>query len=101
MMSPVVASGRSKERVAVTLKEDCPVTEEPLAPIDLAPPAVFVGIFNSVNILPSLLALTVNWVCPSKVILMEDPGLKPEPRTVIDVPGGPLEGEILKEDLMT
>lgn len=101
MMSPVVASGRSKERVAVTLKEDCPVTEEPLAPIDLAPPAVFDGMSKSVNILPSLLALTVNWVCPSRVILMEDPGLNPEPRTVTEVPGGPLEGEILKEDLMT
>jgi len=35
------------------------------------------------------------------VILMEDPGLKPEPRTVTEVPGGPLEGVILKEDFMT
>ena len=60
MMSPGVASDRSSERVAVTLKEDCPVTEELLAPIDLTPPAIFVGMFKSVNILPSLLALTVD-----------------------------------------
>ena len=58
--SPVVASDRSKERVAVTLKEACPVTEDPLAAMNLAPPAAFDGMFRSVNILPSWLALTVN-----------------------------------------
>ncbi len=83
------------------MKEACPVMEELVAPIDLAPPAVFDGMLRFVNILPSLLALTVNWVRPSRVISTEDPGLKPEPRTVTEVPGGPLEGVILKEDFMT
>ncbi len=92
MLSPVTTSDRSKERVAVTVKEACPVIEELVAAMDLAPPDVFEGM---------LLALTVDWVCPSRVILMEDPGVKPEPRTVTEVPGGPLEGEILKEDFMT
>ena len=60
MLSPVVASDRSKERVPVTLKEACPVREELVAAMDLAPPAVFDGMSRSVNILPSLLALMVN-----------------------------------------
>ncbi len=60
MLSPLVASDRSTERVAVTLKEACPVMEEPVAAMDLAPPAVFDGMSRSVNILPWLLALTVN-----------------------------------------
>jgi len=60
MLSPLVASDRSKERVAVTLKEACPVMEELVAAMDLAPPAVFDGMSRSANILPWLLALTVN-----------------------------------------
>jgi len=99
-LSPVVASDRPKDRTAVTAKEACPAMKELVAPMDLAPPAVFEGMLTSVKILPWLSALTTNWVAPSRVILTEEPGLKPEPRTVTELPGGPLEGEILKEDFM-
>ena len=87
--------------MAVTVKEACPETDELIAAMDLAPPDVLEGMVRSVNILPSLLALAVTWICPSKEISMEDPGVKPEPRTVTEVPGGPLEGEILKVDFIT
>ena len=101
MLSPMTAVDLSRVRVAVTVKEACPVTEEPPAAMDFTPPDVSEGILRSTNILPSLFALMVTWVCPSRVILTGDPGPKPEPRSVTEVPGGPLEGEILKEDLMT
>ena len=96
IMSPGDVWAWATERMAVTLKVAWSPPEGLVIAMDLEPPEVLEGISTVVRILPRLSALAVLRISPSIVMSTSEPGLKPEARTVTELPGGPLEGVTLR-----
>ena len=86
--------------MAVTVNVVWSLPDALLAPMDLAPPDVFGGISTVVTILPVLSELVVERTTPDIVKSTVEFGANPDPLTVIGVPGGPLSGVTLKEDVI-
>ena len=99
-VSPGAASGWSNDKVAVTVKVVWSLPEALLAPMDFAPPGVLAGISTVVTIFPVLSELVEDSTTPDMVKSITELGANPEPRTVIGVPGGPVSGLTLNEDVM-
>ena len=100
IMSPGEAWAWATERRAVTLKVAWSPPEGLVIAMDLEPPEVLEGISTVVRILPWLSALAVLRISPSIVMSTSEPGLKPEALTVTELPGGPLEGVTLKDEVI-
>ena len=86
--------------MAVTLKVAWSSPEGPETEMDLEPPEVLDGISTLVVILPELSAVALIRISPSSLMSTGEPGLKPEAVTLTELPGGPLEGETLKKEVM-
>ena len=86
--------------MAVTANVVWSLPDALLAPMDLAPPDVLPGISTVVTILPVLSELVVERTTPDIVKSTAELGANPDPLTVIGVPGGPLAGLTLKDDVM-
>ena len=99
-VSPGAASGWLKDKVAVTVNVVWSLPDALLAPMDLAPPDVVGGISTVVTIFPVLSELVAERTTPDIVRSTAELGANPDPLTVIGVPGGPLSGLTLKEDVM-
>lgn len=99
-VSPGAASGCPKDNVAVTVKVVWSLPDALLAPTDFAPPDVLAGISTVVTIFPVLSELVDESTTPDIVRSTGELGANPDPLTVIGVPGGPLSGVTLKEDVI-
>ena len=86
--------------MAVTVNVVWSLPDALLAPMDLAPPDVLGGISTVVTILPVLSELVAERTTPDIVKSTAELGANPDPRTVTGVPGGPLPGVTLKEDVI-
>ena len=86
--------------MAVTVNVVWSLPDALLAPMDLAPPDVLGGISTVVTILPVLSELVAERTTPDIVKSTAELGANPDPLTVTGVPGGPLSGVTLNEDVM-